>query len=75
METPDISMTGWYMCQMDKRTIFQVREYQNKCRVLYITEKSSDKFNERAMLDYPGEAREYPSLCKTSEEHAFLIGG
>ena len=33
------------------------------------------RFIERALPDYPDQARWYPSLCRTSQRHAFLIGG
>lgn len=69
-------MIQWYSCQMSRQTIFQVSDLKTRCRTLELIE-SADKFSvsERTYEDYPGSARQSPSLCKTSRKHAFLIGG
>ena len=61
-----------YMCQMDKETIVQVTDGRNKCRVCF---GMNDQLRITNLPDYPGAAREWPSLCRTSQNHAFLIGG
>ena len=61
-----------YMCQMDRETILQVANGENKCRVCL---GMKDQIRIHSLPDYPGEVRKWPSLCKTSRSHAFLIGG
>ena len=61
-----------YMCQMDKETIVQVTDGRNKCRVCF---GMNDQLRITNLPDYPGATREWPSLCRTSQNHAFLIGG
>ena len=69
----EFKMNTWFMCQMDYKTVFQVQDGDVKCRTLIM---DSDKFKEvRPMPDYPGKKREWPSLCRVSSTHAFLIGG
>ena len=70
-----MDMVGWYSCQFDVHTILQVKDRLRKCRTLKMLARVDQGFNERALPDYPDQARWYPSLCKTSEKHAFLIGG
>ena len=67
-------MVGWYSCQMDRTTIFQVLDRQSKSRVLKWA-RIDERFIKRALPDYPDQARWYPSICRTSQKHAFLIGG
>ena len=38
-------------------------------------ERTSGEFSKRALSKYPGQTRWAPIFCKTSEIHAFLIGG
>ena len=45
------------------------------CRILEIAADENATFTERPIPDYPGEIRVHQILSKTSEKHAFIIGG
>ena len=67
----------WYSCQMNHNTILQVQvtNYGNSCRTLQVTSDSPNELTEQFMPEYPGMPRSWPCFCRTSERHAFLIGG
>ena len=44
------------------------------CRALE-RHDATGNFRERALANYPGNARHDLNLCKTSERQAFMIGG
>ena len=69
-------MTHWFSCQIDGQTILQVKNASKKCRALCIASRNEGgAFSEHPLSDYPGELRIRPSLSKTREKHAFIIGG
>ena len=50
------SMKYWYSCQMDQKTILQVKNYGKDCRTLQV-KGGSHELAEQVMPDYPGEYR------------------
>ena len=52
--------------------ILQVND-QSKCRL--VTLSATGKFSSQALANYPGQVRQWPSLCKVSNNLVFLIGG
>ena len=78
VQTSLIDITYWESCQIDNQNVFQVRAGGDKCggincRRLKIT--GSGEFSKQALQRFPAHARTYPSLCKTSDNHVFVIGG
>ena len=67
-------MDSWFSCQIDKKTLFQVRNGDTQCRRIKIEAKMT-KISGSELDDYPGEPRWCLSLCKASDFHVYLIGG
>ena len=58
---------------MSYQSLFQVKQSSTNCRSLTMTVMGD--FRQEARLDYPGQDRSYPALCKVSNKHVYLIGG
>ena len=74
IKTPGIDSKYWFSCQIDRKTILQVQDTHRVTRALELNEVTGS-FTERLLASYPGEARGFMSLTKTSTLQAFLTGG
>ena len=64
-------------CQMDETKILQVEQSMNysgqNCFMIRIDSEVDVRVKQ--LVNYPGEARNYSTLCRASNNVAFLIGG
>lgn len=62
ISAPGLDTSRWYSCQMNYRSIVQIKQSSNECRLLTLS--VTNEFRAEALAPYPDQPRSYPTVCK-----------